>query len=482
MPEPVGKLHRERTRFYTTPGRTHFYNTSRNHGFSPGYTRTGYFSQTSRKNLVGGFSRLSTTKSGFTTSFSGENELECQNILCKRGFLKRIFYSQFNNLFNTDINTNNNCKKYGIILLTLFFLNLCITVLAFIAKDPLTCRKELTDYSTGSIHMVTIMPQDCNFSSNGGKGFKIDHDKIYVYYSILNYPFHFSSVFKLHSKLQFQGKISRVNSDLDLCGSYSKLHINGLHRVINPCGSHVVNVYNDQFKFLRPKSESGKTETKADENSSDDKAASDSRSSGSRNDNANSNDDDDDREEDLEGWEEMELDDRKELLISRQEYGYSRNISKEDRLTFNDYYWMGDTIEYSKDIKIGMAKDFDLLNGWNSKNRIYHQLNSENSGVGVRNGHFVQWMSPAPFPDFTKLYGVLQGPAEVPLTFKFVNNYDVTAFHGKKFLVLKASSYNIGNLLFLRVIFMVFTLLSLSFSLLFLLYRPKNQNNIFNLI
>ncbi|UKJ88067.1 hypothetical protein MACJ_000510 [Theileria orientalis] len=477
MPEPVGKLHRERTRFYTTPGRTYFYSTSRNHGFSPGYTRTGYFSQTSRKNLVGGFSRLSTTKSGFTASFSGENELEFQNILCKRGFLKRIFYSQFNKLFNTDINNNNNCKKYGAILITLFILNLCITVLAFIAKDPLICRKDLTGYSTGTSHMVTINPKDCNFSSNGINDFKIDHDKIYVYYNILNYPFHFSSVFKLHSKLQFQGKISRVNSDLDLCGSYSKLHSNGLHRVINPCGSHVVNVYNDQFKFLRPKSASGKKEARAG-----DEAGGDSRNSGSGDDNGHSNGDNDDRDEDLQGWDKMELDESKELLIRHQEYGHSRNISKEDRLTFNDYYWLGDTIEYSKEINIGMSKDFDLLNGWNNKNRIYHQLNSENSGFGVRNGHFVQWMSPAPFPDFTKLYGVLRGPAEVPLTFKFVNNYDVTAFHGKKFLVLKASSYNIGNILFLRVTFMVFTLLSLSFGLLFLLYRPKSQNNIFNLI
>ncbi|BAM39132.1 uncharacterized protein TOT_010000593 [Theileria orientalis strain Shintoku] len=480
MPEPVGKLHRERTRFYTTPGRTHFYSASRNHGFNSSYARTGYFSQPSRKNLVGGFSRLSTTKSGFTSSFSGENELECQNILCKRGFLKRIFYSQFNNLFNTDIKNNNNCKKYGAILLTLFFLNLCITVLAFIAKDPVTCRKELTDYSTGTSHMVTINPQDCNLKS-GGKGFKIDHDKIYVYYNILNYPFHFSSVFKLHSKLQFQGKISRVNSDLDLCGAYSKLHANGLHRVINPCGSHVVNVYNDQFKFLRPKSESRKNQRKVDESSADDGAAGSSSIPGSGDNSGNSRGADD-GDEDLREWDEMKLDDRKELLIRHHEYGHSRNISKEDRLTFNDYYWMGDTVEYSKEINIGMSRDFELLNGWNYNNRMYHQLNSEVSGVGVRNGHFVQWMSPAPFPDFTKLYGVLEGPAEVPLTFKFVNNYNVTAFHGKKFLVLKASSYNIGNILFLRVLFMLFTLLSLSFGLLFTLYRPKNQNSIFNLI
>ncbi|EAN33887.2 LEM3 (ligand-effect modulator 3) family / CDC50 family protein [Theileria parva strain Muguga] len=409
--------------------------------FYDGSERTSYFTLGSRRNLMRGLSRLSTNRTSLSSPVSIENEQQCQDILCKRGFFKRIFYNNFNNLFNKNLMyCNNNCKKYGTILLILFSVNLLILISVFLINDPVTCKKELTSYRVGIEHSIMIDSEDCNLNRNEKL---INFDEIYVYYKLFNYPFHFSSVYKLFSKVQVSGKISRNHSDLQYCNTYTKVLINGVNRILNPCGSHLVNVYNDQFKFFSVNDKEPNKAVKENE---------------------------------------IEMDESSQALTNNQEYQFIKNISKEDKLNFNDYYWLDDTLEYSNDYKVGLNKNHDLINGWNKGNKISEQLNTEKSGSGVRNGHFIQWLTPPPFPTFTKLYGILKGPLELPLKLQFDNNYDVTLYGGKKFIILKASRFNMGHLMTFRIMFSIFTVLSLIFALTLLLYKPKNMYNIFNLL
>uniref|UniRef100_A0A3B0N1B6 LEM3 (Ligand-effect modulator 3) family / CDC50 family, putative n=1 Tax=Theileria annulata TaxID=5874 RepID=A0A3B0N1B6_THEAN len=407
-----------------------------------GSERTSYVSLGSRRTLMRGLSRLSTNRTSFSSSVTVENEQQCQDILCKRGFFKRIFYNNFNNLFNKNLMyCNNNCNKYGTILLIMFIINLIILISVFLINDPVTCKKELTGYKVGIEHSVMIGSEDCNLNKNEKL---INFDEIYVYYKLFNYPFHFSSVYKLLSKMQISGKISRNHGDLQYCNTYTKILINGVNRILNPCGSHLVNVYNDQFKFFSSVSDKDNKKVIKEE--------------------------------------EIELNESSEALTNNQEFAFVKNVSKEDKLNFNDYYWLDDALEYSNDYKVGLNKNYDLINGWNKGNKISKQLNTEKSGSGVRNGHFIQWLTPPPFPTFTKLYGILKGPLELPLKLQFNNNYDVTLYGGKKFIILKASRFNMGHLITFRILFSIFTVLSLIFALIMLLYKPKNMYSIFNLL
>lgn len=313
--------------------------------FYDGSERTSYFTLGSRRNLMRGLSRLSTNRTSLSSPVSIENEQQCQDILCKRGFFKRIFYNNFNNLFNKSLflthltfpisyfitslsrilikqhfldlmYCNNNCKKYGTILLILFSVNLLILISVFLINDPVTCKKELTSYRVGIEHSIMIDSEDCNLNRNEKL---INFDEIYVYYKLFNYPFHFSSVYKLFSKVQVSGKISRNHSDLQYCNTYTKVLINGIlytihlpsystlliyciyyyiigvNRILNPCGSHLVNVYNDQFKFFSVNDKEPNKAVKENE---------------------------------------IEMDESSQALTNNQEYQFIKNISKEDKLNF----------------------------------------------------------------------------------------------------------------------------------------------------
>ena len=62
---------------------------------------------------------------------------------------------------------------------------------------------------------------------------------------------------------------------------------------------------------------------------------------------------------------------------------------------------------------------------------------------GVTNEHFVVWMRTAGLPNFRKLYGKIEQDLEAgtTLTFDVVASFPVTAFGGKKFVVISTTSW-----------------------------------------
>lgn len=62
--------------------------------------------------------------------------------------------------------------------------------------------------------------------------------------------------------------------------------------------------------------------------------------------------------------------------------------------------------------------------------------------VGVKNEHFVVWMQPAGLSTFRKLYGRITHDIKEDevLFFEVTNNFDVSSFNGKKYIVISTTS------------------------------------------
>mmetsp|Transcript_22998 Transcript_22998/g.72104 ORF Transcript_22998/g.72104 Transcript_22998/m.72104 type:complete len:421 (-) Transcript_22998:317-1579(-) len=97
--------------------------------------------------------------------------------------------------------------------------------------------------------------------------------------------------------------------------------------------------------------------------------------------------------------------------------------------------------------------------------------------VGVNAEHFVVWMRPAGLPHFRKLYGRLSKTLDddLDLVFTVQNNWDVSSFGGKKFLVVATTDAGFEST-FLGLAYITVGAICLglaAFFLAFNLFRPR---------
>lgn len=90
---------------------------------------------------------------------------------------------------------------------------------------------------------------------------------------------------------------------------------------------------------------------------------------------------------------------------------------------------------------------------------------------GVESERFIVWMRTAALPNFRKPYGKISGGVEkgTDLTFAITNNFDVSEFEGKKYIVLSTVNAYGGKNPFLGVAYLVVGALCLFFSVIFFL-------------
>jgi hypothetical protein len=105
----------------------------------------------------------------------------------------------------------------------------------------------------------------------------------------------------------------------------------------------------------------------------------------------------------------------------------------------------------------------------------------ENKGkYGVTNEHFVVWMRTAGLPNFRKLYGKIDEKLTKGTTLSFNVNasFPVTAFGGKKYLVISTTSWFGGKNPFLGIAYITVGSLCMCLSLLFLIKHKMSPRKL----
>ena len=102
----------------------------------------------------------------------------------------------------------------------------------------------------------------------------------------------------------------------------------------------------------------------------------------------------------------------------------------------------------------------------------FKNINLSKQWLDVENERFIVWMRNAPFPDFRKLWGIID--QDLPKgTYKLsvTTNWDISKFDGEKSIVLSQTNFLGGKNYFLAYCYLVVggisLILAISFILLF---------------
>ncbi|CAK4622758.1 hypothetical protein LEN26_020912 [Aphanomyces euteiches] len=135
------------------------------------------------------------------------------------------------------------------------------------------------------------------------------------------------------------------------------------------------------------------------------------------------------------------------------------NIKEADRKANEMYLWQNPNYRYIIPSAAGLPR---ILNktAWTT---------TTNANFGVKSEHFIVWMRTAGLPNFRKLYGRIDTDLAAGTTLEFLvsSNFVVSAFEGKKSLVLSTTSWFGGRNPFLGVAYITVGSLCMVLSILF---------------
>ena len=112
----------------------------------------------------------------------------------------------------------------------------------------------------------------------------------------------------------------------------------------------------------------------------------------------------------------------------------------------------------------------------------YKNVDKRKQWINMEDEHFIVWMRPAGLPNFRKLWGRidqqdLEAGSEVSLTIE--NNFDVSSFNGKKYIILTTVNAFGGKNTFLAVCYIVLGCISIVLAIAFIIgyniYSKKNK-------
>jgi hypothetical protein len=111
----------------------------------------------------------------------------------------------------------------------------------------------------------------------------------------------------------------------------------------------------------------------------------------------------------------------------------------------------------------------------------YKNVNPEKQWIDMEDEHFIVWMRPAGLPNFRKLWGRidrqdLEAGSEVSL--KIINNFDVSSFSGKKYIILSTVNAFGGKNTFLGISYIVLGGISIILAIVFIIgYNINSKKN-----
>ena len=111
----------------------------------------------------------------------------------------------------------------------------------------------------------------------------------------------------------------------------------------------------------------------------------------------------------------------------------------------------------------------------------YKNIDLKKQWIDMTDEHFIVWMRPAGLPNFRKLWGRikdrdLEENSKVEVTIE--NNFDVSAFNGKKFLILSTVNAFGGKNSFLGISYIVLGGISIILAVVFIIgYNLHSKKN-----
>ncbi|PFH38606.1 hypothetical protein BESB_009480 [Besnoitia besnoiti] len=236
---------------------------------------------------------------------------------------------------------------------------------------------------------------------------------VYVYVEMENFYQNDAQVIWSRHEEQLAGKIFTDPKDLRSCEPVVTAVVNNVPKVLHPCGALAWNVFTDRFQFL-------------------DAVPDDTADSGP--------------------VKPLIVEETQAMLLNSLEWRpWFKNPAPEERAKYRDkvYFWMS---QVDNDDGQDMYKSREEAKA----ELLMDRLNYEEAGEMVENGHFVQWMRPATFGSWRKLYGRIKGPVELPLFAYIAVTYDVKLWRGKKAIVLVQPSRFGGRTQFIGIAYLVF--------------------------
>ena len=120
---------------------------------------------------------------------------------------------------------------------------------------------------------------------------------------------------------------------------------------------------------------------------------------------------------------------------------------------------------------------------WEADKKLkYKNVNLSRQWIDMENEHFIVWMRPAGLPNFRKLWGRIDDrdlKAGSRVRVKIEDNFDVSSFNGKKFLILSTVNAFGGKNSFLGISYIVLGGISIILAIIFIIgyniHAKKNK-------
>ncbi|MCQ2821173.1 MAG: CDC50/LEM3 family protein [archaeon] len=142
----------------------------------------------------------------------------------------------------------------------------------------------------------------------------------------------------------------------------------------------------------------------------------------------------------------------------------------------------GFELYHEDDGKMGDLVEIDETNiAWPADKKKFKNVDLSKQWMDMENEHFIVWMRPAGLSNFRKLWGRVRGESLLGnYIMKVYNNYDVSPYKGKKFIVLSTANGFGGKNKFLAYSYIVVGTLCILLVVAFLIYKQirhkRNKN------
>uniref|UniRef100_A0A0G4GXF1 Uncharacterized protein n=1 Tax=Chromera velia CCMP2878 TaxID=1169474 RepID=A0A0G4GXF1_9ALVE len=107
---------------------------------------------------------------------------------------------------------------------------------------------------------------------------------------------------------------------------------------------------------------------------------------------------------------------------------------------------------------------------------VCFRLNKTLFPLGLKDGHFLVWMRPAPMPDSWKLWGKIEGDLTFPVNVTVENNYDAGVFGATKKLIIAENTLVGGGNQWMATAFLISGTIEIIFALVVLLISLGKAN------